>query len=179
MGSTYWICNNGTTLTMPNTSNSESNATLWYLDGGNYATNVNGTKYYLGISSNNSNVILTTNQSDAFKFNNGYFSIERAGRWPWQSNITYYMTTEKNYSGNSLIASENQSWQYQTKSYQAAEASLSISTDDSKSEILMTSQKLQKLQPIGRSQPTTQSVAQAAFQTKKHWIRCFRRLQCD
>lgn len=135
MGSTYWICNNGTTLTMPNTSNSESNATRWYLDGENYATNVNGTKYYLGISSNNSNVILTTNQSDAFKFNNGYFSIERAGRWPWQSNITYYMTTEKNYSGNSLIASENQSWQYQTKSYQAAEASLSISTDDSKSEI--------------------------------------------
>lgn len=137
ISSNYWICNNGTTLTMPNKSNSESNATHWYLDGENYATNVNGTKYYLGISSNNYNVILTTNQSDAFKFNNGYFSIERTKRHFWGDTytVTYYMTTEKNYSGNSLIASENQSRQYQTKSYQAVEASLSISTDDSKSEI--------------------------------------------
>lgn len=137
ISSNYWICNNGTTLTMPNKSNSESNATHWYLDGENYATNVNGTKYYLGISSNNYNVILTTNQSDAFKFNNGYFSIERTKRHFWGDTytVTYYMTTEKNYSGNSLIASENQGRQYQTKSYQAVEASLSISTDDSKSEI--------------------------------------------
>lgn len=137
MGSTYWICNNGTTLTMPNKSNSESNATLWYLDGENYATNVNGTKYYLGISSNNSNVVLTANQSDAFKFNNGYFSIERTETdwWGNTNPVTYYMTTEKNYSGNSLTASTNQSWQYQTKLYQTADVSLSISTDDSKSEI--------------------------------------------
>ena len=137
MDSTYWICNNGTTLTMPNRSNSESNATLWYLDGENYATNVNGTKYYLGISSNNSNVVLTTNQSDAFKFNNGYFSIERTERhWGGTRTVTYYMNTRKsNYSGNSLTVSENQSWQYQTKLYQTADVSLSISTDDSKSEI--------------------------------------------
>lgn len=139
MDSTYWICNNGTTLTMPNTSNSESNATLWYLDGENYATNVNGTKYYLGISSDNSNVVLTTNQNDAFKFNNGHFSIERTKKFLyWETTIPYYMTTEtSNYSGNSLTVSENenQSWQYQIKSYQTAEVSLSISTDDSKSSI--------------------------------------------
>lgn len=138
MGSAYWICNSGTTLTMPNKFNSESNATRWYLDGENYATNVNGTKYYLGISSNNYNVILTTNQSDAFKFNNGYFSIERTEYDFWTDTsyiVTYYMTTERNYSGNSLTASTNQNWQYQTKLYQAEEASLSISTDDSKSEI--------------------------------------------
>lgn len=138
MGSAYWICNSGTTLTMPNKSNSESNATRWYLDGENYATNVNGTKYYLGISSNNYNVILTTNQSDAFKFNNGYFSIERTEYDFWTDTsyiVTYYMTTERNYSGNSLTASTNQNWQYQTKLYQAEKASLSISTDDSKSEI--------------------------------------------
>lgn len=137
MDSTYWICNNGTTLTMPNSSNSESNATLWYLDGENYATNVNGTKYYLGISSNNSNVILTTNQSDAFKFNNGYFSIERIKKYLfWETTVTYYMTTEtSNYSGNSLAVSEDQNWRYQIKIYQTAEVSLSISEDDSKSEI--------------------------------------------
>lgn len=138
ISSNYWICNNETTLTMPNKSNSESNATHWYLDGDNYATNVNGTKYYLGISSNNYNVILTTNQSDAFKFNNGYFSIERAEYDFWTDTsyiVTYYMTTERNYSGNSLTASTDQNWQYQTKLYQAEEASLSISTDDSKSEI--------------------------------------------
>lgn len=138
ISSNYWICNNGTTLTMPNKSNSESNATHWYLDGENYATNVNGTKYYLGISSNNYNVILTTNQSDAFKFNNGYFSIERTEYDFWTDTsytVTYYMTTERNYSGNSLTASTNQNLQYQTKLYQAEEASLSISTDDSKSEI--------------------------------------------
>ena len=138
ISSNYWICNNGTTLTMPNKSNSESNATHWYLDGDNYATNVNGTKYHLGISSNNYNVILTTNQSDAFKFNNGYFSIERTEYDFWTDTsyiVTYYMTTERNYSGNSLTASTNQNWQYQTKLYQAEEASLSISTDDSKSEI--------------------------------------------
>lgn len=129
MSSTYWICNNGTTLTMPNTSNSESNATLWYLDGENYATNVNGTKYYLGISSNNSNVVLTTNQSDAFEFNNGYFSIKRTGL-----RSTYYMTTDKN---NSLVIKQGRKgcWQYQTKTYQTVNVSLSISTDDSKSEI--------------------------------------------
>lgn len=126
MGSTYWICNNGTTLTMPNTSNSESNATLWYLDGENYATNVNGTKYYLGISSNNSNVVLTTNQSDAFEFNNGYFSIERG----WLS--TYYMTTEEN---SLVIKWGRRGWQYQTKLADVSDVSLSISTDDSKSEI--------------------------------------------
>ena len=126
MDSTYWICNNGTTLTMPNTSNSESNATLWYLDGENYATNVNGTKYYLGISSNNSNVVLTTNQSDAFEFNNGYFSIERG----WLS--TYYMTTEEN---SLVIKWGRRGWQYQTKLADVSDVSLSISTDDSKSEI--------------------------------------------
>lgn len=129
MDSTYWICNNGTTLTMPNTSNSESNATLWYLDGENYATNVNGTKYYLGISSNNSNVVLTTNQSDAFEFNNGYFSIERGTSW-WST--TYYMTTEE----NSLVINWGRpGWKYQTKLADVSDVSLSISTDDSKSEI--------------------------------------------
>lgn len=130
MDSTYWICNNGTTLTMPNTSNSESSATLWFIEGGKYATYVNGRKYFLGISSDNSNVILTTNQSDAFKFSNGYFSIKR--RTGWQRS-TYYMTTETNDSGNSLVTiKDQQDWRYQTKS---ADVSLSISTDDSKSEI--------------------------------------------
>ena len=128
MDSTCWICNNGTTLTMPNASNSESNATLWYLDGENYATNVNGTKYYLGISSNNSNVILTINQSDAFEFNNGYFSIERGTGW-WN---TYYMTTEEN---SLVIKRGRRGWQYQTKLADVSDVSLSISTDDSKSEI--------------------------------------------
>lgn len=130
MDSTYWICNNGTTLTMPNTSNSESNATLWFIEGGKYATYVNGTKYYLGISSDNSNVILTTNQSDAFKFSNGYFSIKRTEKdsW-WSQTVTYYMTTD----GNSLVIKRGRpGWRYQAKS---ADASLSISTDDSKSEI--------------------------------------------
>lgn len=129
-GSNFWICNNGTTLTMPNASNSESNATLWYLDGENYATNVNGIKYYLGTSSDNSNVILTTNQSDAFEFNNGYFSIKRTEKnfLGWTYTVTYYMTTEE----NSLVIKRNQkNWRYQTKS---ADVSLSISTDDSKSE---------------------------------------------
>ena len=128
MDSTCWICNSGTTLTMPNTSSSESNATLWYLDGENYATNVNGTKYYLGISSNNSSVVLTTNQSDAFKFNNGYFSIERGTGW-WS---TYYMTTEEN---SLVIKRGRRGWQYQTKLADVSDVSLSISTDDSKSEI--------------------------------------------
>lgn len=130
MDSTYWICNNGTTLTMPNTSNSESSATLWFIEGGKYATYVNGRKYFLGISSDNSNVILTTNRSDAFKFSNGYFSIKRITGWRMS---TYYMTTETNDSGNSLVTIKDQrDWRYQTKS---ADVSLSISTDDSKSEI--------------------------------------------
>lgn len=136
--SNFWICNNGTTLTMPNRSNSESNATLWFIEGGKYATYVNGTKYYLGISSDNSNVILTTNQSDAFEFNNGYFSIKRTekGFMGLPRPVTYYMTTEKNYSGNSLVTIKGQQdWRYQTKIFRAAEISLSISSDDSKSEL--------------------------------------------
>lgn len=135
--SKYWICNNGTTLTMPNWSNSESNATLWFIEGEKYATYVNGTKYFLGISSNNSSVVLTTNQSDAFKFNNGYFSIEKTKRTWWGETypVTYYMNTETNYSGNSLVIKETHDSKYQTKIFRAADVSLSISSDDSRSEL--------------------------------------------
>lgn len=134
--SKYWICNNGTTLTMPNKSDSESNATLWFIEGGKYATYVKGTKYFLGISSDNKNVVLTTNQNDAFTFNNGYFSIERVKKilW-WETYTTYYMTIEENNNGNSLVISDEQGRQYQTKIFRAAEISLSISSDDSKSEL--------------------------------------------
>ena len=136
-GSKYWICNNGTTLTMPNKSNSESNATLWFIEGGKYATYVNGTKYFLGISRNNRSVVLTTNQSDAFTFNNGYFSIERTERyWGETRTVTYYMTTKtSNYSGNSLVINDEQDWQYKTKLFQTADVSLSISSNDSRSEL--------------------------------------------
>lgn len=134
--SNYWICNNGTTLTMPNKSDSESNATLWFIEGGKYATYVNGTKYFLGISSDNKNVVLTTNQNDAFTFNNGYFSIERTEKilW-WETYTTYYMTIEENNNGNSLVLRDEQDRQYQTKIFRAADISLSISSDDSRSEL--------------------------------------------
>lgn len=134
--SNYWICNNGTTLTMPNKSDSESNATLWFIEGGKYATYVNGMKYFLGISSDNKNVVLTTNQNDAFTFNNGYFSIERTEKilW-WETYTTYYMTIEENNNGNSLVLRDEQDRQYQTKIFRAADISLSISSDDSRSEL--------------------------------------------
>lgn len=134
--SNYWICNNGTTLTMPNKSDSESNATLWFIEGGKYATYVKGTKYFLGISSDNKNVVLTTNQNDAFTFNNGYFSIKRVKKiLLWETYTTYYMTIEENNNGNSLVAREEQDRQYQTKIFRAADVSLSISSDDSRSEL--------------------------------------------
>ncbi len=128
MDSKYWICNNGTSLSMPNSSDAESNATLWFIDEGKYATYVNGTKYYLGISDNNSSVVLTTSQSNAFEFSNGYFSVTKNSDW-WTT--TYYLTT----SNNSLSITSTKNWRYQAKTVQTADASLTITSDGDKSEL--------------------------------------------
>lgn len=135
MGKDFWIVNDGTTLSMPNQSDSEDKATLWFIDNGNYATYVNGTKYYLGatnLSYNGGNVALTTDQSNAFTFSGGYFSVNYNNWYTY----TFYMTTSTNNYGNSLTLTSNKNWQYQTVAYQTTDVSLSITTDNDRNEIV-------------------------------------------
>ena len=134
MGHTYWIINNGTSLSMINGTEYQyqDQATVWDVDSnGRYSTLVNNTKYYLSLNYQYQNVSIALQTNPTYPLT---YSTTTKKFSATVGSTTYYMTT----SNNGLVATTNTNqWQYEVIALASEnEFALEIADNENKFDIL-------------------------------------------